>query len=165
MFKTDEDLLSWVRGQVWVLKNGTAVSNDNVALPAGRTLFAFERLEALLGPLVTIKEAPPEYEPRNPNAAMAAPRNTPKASKPKATAPKKPAPKTGSFGLSKPERAMLDAIKAAIADGKNPTYRGLAAAVGIKSHAGVPDAIAKLKGLGLIDVIGSGRAQRIVVAD
>lgn len=179
MFPTDEDLLSWVRGQLWVLKNSQNTSNDMVTLPAGRIAFALQRLEETLSPLVAPPSTEPEYEPRGPRGE-----NSPMRKQTVAKSAKVPrskaseiSPRPGdkvkvknvkgladgvyTVGLKENEKRVLEAIKKTIKAGDAPTYRGIAADIGAKSHNGVHIIVNRLAEYGLVQLVGEGKNKRI----
>jgi len=179
MFPTDEDLLSWVRGQLWVLKNSQNTSNDMVTLPAGRVAFAMQRLEELLNPLVMPPSTEPEYEPRGPRGEKS-PRKKQTVAKSAKVARQKAgeiSPRPGdkvavkgvkgladgvyTVGLKDNEKRVLEAIKKTLKAGDVPTYRGIAADIGAKSHNGVHIIVNRLAEYGLVQLIGEGKNKRI----
>ena len=179
MFPTDEDLLSWVRGQLWVLKNSQNTSNDMVTLPAGRVAFAMQRLEELLNPLVMPPSTEPEYEPRGPRGEKS-PRQKQTVAKSANVARQKAgeiSPRPGdkvavkgvkgladgvyTVGLKDNEKRVLEAIKKTLKAGDVPTYRGIAADIGAKSHNGVHIIVNRLAEYGLVQLIGEGKNKRI----
>lgn len=179
MFPTDEDLLSWVRGQLWVLKNSQNTSNDMVTLPAGRVAFAMQRLEELLNPLVMPPSTEPEYEPRGPRGEKS-PRQKQTVAKSAKVARQKAgeiSPRPGdkvavkgvkgladgvyTVGLKDNEKRVLEAIKKTLKAGDVPTYRGIAADIGAKSHNGVHIIVNRLAEYGLVQLIGEGKSKRI----
>lgn len=171
MFPTDEDLLSWVRGQLWVLKNSQNTSNDMVTLPAGRVAFAMQRLEELLNPLVSPPSTDAEFEPRGPRGEKSPPRKEavkkPKKEPKKAKAKKAPEYGVGpamaavNVGLKDNEKKVLDAIKKTIKAGGVPTYRGIATDIGAKSHNGVHIIVNRLAEFGMVTLVGEGKNKRI----
>jgi len=168
MFPTDEDLLSWVRGQLWVLKNSQNTSNDMVTLPAGRVAFAMQRLEELLNPLVMPPSTEPEYEPRGPRGEK-----SPVARQKAGEISPRPGDKVAvkgvkgladgvyTVGLKDNEKRVLEAIKKTLKAGDVPTYRGIAADIGAKSHNGVHIIVNRLAEYGLVQLIGEGKNKRI----
>ena len=178
MFPTDEDLLSWVRGQLWVLKNSQNTSNDMVTLPAGRVAFAMQRLEEILAPLCQPPSTEPEFEKRGPRGD-----NTPRRREPLKPVERMPrvnkketlkpgdvvsvkgvkGMKDGLYtvGLKDNEKRVLETIKKTLKAGDVPTYRGIAADIGAKSHNGVHIIVNRLAEYGLVTLVGEGKNKRI----
>lgn len=155
MFNSDNDLYAWASNQLWVIKNTQSAPNDAFPLPAGRATYAFERLCQLLAPLLSTEGPPVEYERRlsNPEKPMRAPmREVQKEDKPKRR-----------VSLTAREADVLKAIKADLKKDVSPTNRSIAERLGLKSPSSVNKAVNTLADLGYIEVIGTGRGQRLAI--
>lgn len=162
MFNNDDELNSWINGQLWVIRNTQSAPNDMIPLPAGRVIHAFDRLCQLLAPLLLTQEAPAEYERRSSNPEK--PRSEPMRDAPQEKKETRArAVPTRRAGLTEREMEVFKAIKADLRKGINPTQRALAERIGLKSVGQINSVMKRLVALGYIDVIGARTSKRIVL--